>query len=90
MRPNKLKDPEINPEGWQKEWPTEPDTLWWFYGWKNTKFGKELDKMDFVLVEVRQIANGITYIASGNFFYKEECVQGIFRRVIPVLPEEPK
>jgi hypothetical protein len=79
-----LKEYESRNDGWQEAWPTDPNTLWWFYGWR---FGRKEDKEpELLLVEVWKIANGLTYVASGNFFEKKEGAEGMFRRVIPVIP----
>lgn len=86
MRVSHLKE-TLPTEGWQTAWPTEPNTLWWFYG---HRFGKAEDKEpELLLVEIWQIASGISYVASGNFFYKSEGAEGVFLRCIPPIPVTP-
>ncbi len=76
---------DVVPDGWQKEWPTSPGTLWWFYGYR---YGKaEGNSIELLLVEIMKVANGIMYVAAGNFFEKGDKAEGVFKMVIPQVPE---
>lgn len=75
----------VVPDGWQTEWPTEPGTLWWFYGYR---FGKgEGHSVELLLVEVMKVSNGVLYVTAGSFFEENEGAEGVFRQVIPQIPE---
>lgn len=75
---------DVVPDGWQTEWPTEPGTLWWFYG---HRFGKkEGHSIELLLVEVMKVANGILFVASGSFFEKGDKAEGVFKQVVPQIP----
>jgi len=73
---------------WQKEWPTEPGS-WWFYGYRfgNKVFPwKENEKRELCLVEVRKVSNGIILVTHGHFLDKREA-DGVWQKAI--LPELP-
>jgi hypothetical protein len=74
----------VNDEGWQSEWPQEPNTAWWFVGWR---FGKDWDcKPEVALVWVVGLADNISYIAEGNFLYKSEGAIGVFKKALVEIP----
>lgn len=82
---DKIKD--LQPcDGWQKEWPTEPNTLWWFYGYR---YGKSKNaSVELLLVAIWKIMNGITYVSEGHFFEKNDGADGVFKRAIPPVPNQ--
>ena len=69
---------------WTKEWPTESG-FYWFYGFLWSRM--DGDKPHLVSVEVRQISNGIMYVAKGAFIYKREKHIGFWHKAdFPELP----
>jgi hypothetical protein len=68
---DKLKFPKTNrptQDGWLVSPPTEPDTLWWFSGWRSLQAKKWSQKTELVLVSVRKTGGGtIMYVADGAF-----------------------
>lgn len=87
MRQSKLQEygHRFGDETWQDEWPTEPGSIWFFYGfpygtrWENSE--AELCK-----VEVFKIGNGVGYIRDGQFMYRSESAVGKWKRIDIVLP----
>ena len=84
MRVAELRE-VITTDGWQSEWPTEPNTLWWFYGRRFDRRGDE-NPLELLLVEVWPVINGVSYVAGGHFFYAAEGAKGVFLRCIPPIP----
>lgn len=42
---------------------------------------------ELLVVEVWGLANSLAYVADGNFMYRGEGAVGVFRRLVPVVPE---
>ena len=63
---------------WQKEWPTEPNTLWLFFGYLNGR----TDTPELRLVEAWLTGNGIVYISNGSFIYNNHKNVGKWKRII--------
>ena len=74
---------------WKKEWPTKPG-WYWFYGWpfgRDRYFKDDPPRLCMVSVHINIINNRITYVRDGQFFYKEECAVGLFKKAeVPDLP----
>ena len=72
---------------WTEEWPTEDNTLWFFYGWRS-KFCK---KSEMMVVRVQKISNGIMYVCDGQFVSKSGGARGLFSRIeIPFVTVEER
>ena len=74
---------------WTTEFPTE-EGYYWFYGYrfgKDRGFGKK-NKPELMFTEVREVANGMMYVANGNFMFPNEVEEPHFQKV--ELPEFPK
>jgi hypothetical protein len=76
---------------WTEEWPTEDNTLWFFYGWRDSAFCKKNNMTkETIVVRVRKLGNGLAYVADGHFLYKKEA-EGLFSRIeIPLVPVEER
>lgn len=70
---------------WHKEWPTEHDKYYWFYGWP---FGDKNKEAEYVLVRARITGNNhIVFIGDGQFLYQSEAI-GLWRDAnLPELPD---
>lgn len=76
----------LGDEGWQTEWPAEPNSIWWFFGWPHGKAHSE--QPELCLVELWLTGNQrIAYVKGGSFLYKAEGAIGKWKRVdLPNLP----
>lgn len=74
---------------WQKEFPKEVG-FYWFYGIRYGKVSllEKDNELELMFVEVFKGANGLTYVANGQFMYESEVECVHFRKVdLPELPE---
>jgi hypothetical protein len=79
---------EETPKRWTKEWPKEPGTSWFFYGWTST-MGKRDDKPEYHIVHIWKTGNGVTYVCDGHFLYQQEGAEGIFFKIdYPPIPDQ--
>lgn len=76
----------MNTTGWQPEWPTEPGTWWYFYGWRYGRRGRNKPKLWVAYV----VDDGwINFFSDGHpFMGFKERVRGVWQRMTP--PELPK
>jgi hypothetical protein len=78
-----MTEREQQGERWTETWPEESGSWWWLYArvWGDKK-------PTLYPVQVRRIANGVAYIASGHFLFKSEVEGPAFwtRIVMPPLP----
>lgn len=82
-------------EGWQDEWPTEPDSFWWFYGWQSKFCLANHPEPDLIMVEVRIMPAGNPYyVGHGAFMYEHEGGIGKWKRAsagcLPTLMKPEK
>jgi hypothetical protein len=73
---------------WTTEFPVKEGN-YWFYGYRYGKVscGQECEP-EWMVVRVRKCANGLLYIADGQFMYKSEVEDAHFAPL--ELPEFPK
>lgn len=76
-----------NKHEWTADWPTH--TGWfWFWGWRSA-FIKRWHKPELSAVHVYLDGNNEpTFIADGQFLYKEEGAEGMFCEMVmpPMMP----
>ncbi len=92
MRADRIAESECGPDGWMREWPTEPNTMWWFYGHPFGLRSLVADKPntpELHVVEVVTINSGhVTYIRSGQFMFKGDKVVGLFKKITMQRPPQ--
>ena len=73
---------------WSKEFPKEEGD-YWFYGYRYGRIscGRKCDP-EWMRVKVRKIANGMMYVAEGQFLHEEEVEDAHFMKIeYPVPPK---
>lgn len=74
-------------DGWTETLPTEPNTLWWFCGWRS-RYSLADKKMELATVQIWKNGNNtVVYVADGAFFYPEkDGAVGLWKRIDVTLP----
>lgn len=74
---------------WRLSWPITPGN-YWFYGYRWIDRGNVTakDKPEMCLVRVREVSNGVIYIADGQFLYFEESHGWFCPAELPEPPQE--
>jgi hypothetical protein len=70
---------ELNKKRWTQEWPTKPG-FYWFYGISKFLAQFPNHKPELVLMEVREISNGVIYSTRGQFLFKSNIKIAWFRK----------
>lgn len=88
INPNHPTDPYE--EGWVDEYPTEPNTFWWFYGYRYGE-GKNCFP-ELIMVEVWEVggegSGSYIYVAGGVSMSDDDGAVGKWKKA--VLPLEIK
>ena len=87
MKQTKLNAP-IDNDGWQTDWPTEPNTIWWFFGYPYGKvYCGQPAEPELVTVEVWETSNScMVYVCRGGFMYKDDVAVGKWKKVEISVP----